>query len=60
MASDSPHNALAPPWTLAGFNLGMRLALPVLPGMMAFGLALFLLYSVTWVLIGVGYRGRDS
>ena len=28
-----------PPWTLAGFNLGMRLALPVLPGMMAFGLA---------------------
>ncbi len=29
----------APPWTLAGFNLGMRLALPVLPGMIAFGLA---------------------
>ena len=28
--------------------------------MMAFGLALFLLYSVTWVLIGVSYRGRDS
>ena len=28
-----------PPWTLAGFNLGMRLALPVLPGMIAFGLA---------------------
>ena len=28
-----------PPWTLAGFNLGLRLALPVLPGMMAFGLA---------------------
>ena len=27
------------PWTLAGFNLGMRLALPVLPGMIAFGLA---------------------
>jgi branched chain amino acid efflux pump len=26
-------------WTLAGFNLGMRLALPVLPGMIAFGLA---------------------
>ena len=29
----------SPPWTLAGFNLGMRLALPVLPGMIAFGLA---------------------
>src|SRR5690242_7513102 len=28
-----------PPWTLDGFNLGMRLALPVLPGMTAFGLA---------------------
>ena len=28
-----------PLWTLAGFNLGMRLALPVLPGMVAFGLA---------------------
>jgi 4-azaleucine resistance transporter AzlC len=28
-----------PPWTLPGFNLGMRLALPVLPGMVAFGLA---------------------
>lgn len=27
------------PWTLAGFNLGMRLALPVLPAMIAFGLA---------------------
>jgi 4-azaleucine resistance transporter AzlC len=29
----------SPPWTLAGFNLGMRLALPILPGMIAFGLA---------------------
>ena len=29
----------APPWTLAGFNLGMRLALPILPAMIAFGLA---------------------
>jgi len=29
----------SPHWTLAGFNLGMRLALPVLPGMIAFGLA---------------------
>jgi 4-azaleucine resistance transporter AzlC len=28
-----------PPWSSAGFNLGMRLALPVLPGMIAFGLA---------------------
>jgi curved DNA-binding protein CbpA len=28
--------------------------------MMAFGLGLFLLYSVTWVLIGVVYRGRNS
>ena len=27
------------PWTRAGFNLGMRLALPILPGMIAFGLA---------------------
>jgi 4-azaleucine resistance transporter AzlC len=29
----------APVWSLAGFNLGMRLALPVVPGMVAFGLA---------------------
>jgi 4-azaleucine resistance transporter AzlC len=28
-----------PPWSLAGFNLGLRLALPVVPGMVAFGLA---------------------
>ena len=29
----------AAPWTLSGFNLGMRLALPIMPGMIAFGLA---------------------
>jgi 4-azaleucine resistance transporter AzlC len=29
----------AAPWTLSGFELGMRLALPVMPGMIAFGLA---------------------
>jgi 4-azaleucine resistance transporter AzlC len=29
----------ATPWTLAGFNLGMRYALPVVPAMAAFGLA---------------------
>jgi predicted branched-subunit amino acid permease len=28
-----------PSWSLAGFNLGARLALPVMPGMIAFGLA---------------------
>jgi 4-azaleucine resistance transporter AzlC len=39
MADNSSHEAAAPPWSLAGFNLGMRLALPVLPAMMAFGLA---------------------
>jgi 4-azaleucine resistance transporter AzlC len=33
-AQESP-----PPWTLDGFHHGVRLALPVLPGMMAFGLA---------------------
>ena len=35
-------NDSAPPppsWTLAGFNLGVRLALPILPAMIAFGLA---------------------
>jgi 4-azaleucine resistance transporter AzlC len=32
-------DVLTPPWTRAGFELGMRLALPVLPGMIAFGLA---------------------
>jgi hypothetical protein len=31
-----------------------------LVAMMAFGLGLFLLYSVAWVLIGVVYQGRDS
>ena len=38
MTNDSSEST-SPPWTLAGFNLGMRLALPVLPGMIAFGLA---------------------
>jgi predicted branched-subunit amino acid permease len=28
-----------PPWSLAGFKLGLRLAVPVMPGMVAFGLA---------------------
>jgi predicted branched-subunit amino acid permease len=32
-------NSTVPPCTWPGFSLGMRLALPVLPGMMAFGLA---------------------
>ena len=39
MAIDSLDKAARPPWTFGGFNLGMRLALPVIPGMMAFGLA---------------------
>jgi predicted branched-subunit amino acid permease len=38
MEDDSKRQS-SPPWTLAGFNLGMRLALPVLPAMTAFGLA---------------------
>jgi predicted branched-subunit amino acid permease len=38
MTNDSEKQA-STPWTLAGFNLGMRLALPVLPAMIAFGLA---------------------
>jgi predicted branched-subunit amino acid permease len=38
MTNDSD-TSQSPPWTLAGFNLGMRLALPVLPAMTAFGLA---------------------
>jgi predicted branched-subunit amino acid permease len=32
-------NQPSPPWTLAGFELGARLALPVMPAMIAFGLA---------------------
>ena len=32
-------NNAGSPWSLSGFNLGMRLALPVVPGMLAFGLA---------------------
>jgi len=36
----SPNDRAGPPsWSLAGFNLGLRLTLPVLPGMIAFGLA---------------------
>ena len=38
MTNDAEMRTKAP-WTLAGFNLGMRLALPVLPAMIAFGLA---------------------
>jgi branched chain amino acid efflux pump len=39
MSSDIDGAPVARPATLAGFNLGVRLALPVLPGMIAFGLA---------------------
>lgn len=39
MDSASPRGEPPPSWTLAGFNLGVRLALPVLPAMTAFGLA---------------------
>lgn len=39
MAIHPSNKAGAPPWTFAGFQLGMRLALPVIPGMVAFGLA---------------------
>lgn len=35
----SPEHIAPPPWTLAGFHLGARLALPIMPAMMAFGLA---------------------
>jgi 4-azaleucine resistance transporter AzlC len=37
MSTDTP--SATPPWTLDGVSLGMRLALPVLPAMIAFGLA---------------------
>jgi curved DNA-binding protein CbpA len=43
---------------LVAFLVGLGTANVI--AMMAFGLALFLLYSVTWVLIGGGYRGRDN
>jgi 4-azaleucine resistance transporter AzlC len=36
---EKKNHIASPPWTLAGFNLGLRLALPVVPGMAAFGLA---------------------
>jgi 4-azaleucine resistance transporter AzlC len=39
MTSVPSDKATSPPWSLGGFNLGLRLALPVLPGMAAFGLA---------------------
>jgi len=35
----APDVQAPPPWTLAGFNLGARLALPIMPAMIAFGLA---------------------
>ncbi len=39
MSIQSNDRAGAPFWSLKGFNLGMRLALPVAPAMVAFGLA---------------------
>ena len=39
MTSQKEARAGAPQPSIAGFNLGLRLALPVLPGMIAFGLA---------------------
>jgi predicted branched-subunit amino acid permease len=39
MSKDHDESARAPFVSRAGFNLGARLALPVLPGMIAFGLA---------------------
>jgi 4-azaleucine resistance transporter AzlC len=39
MTIPQSNQAATPPWTLDGFNLGMRLAIPVIPGMVAFGLA---------------------
>src|SRR6267378_3693560 len=39
MTTNLHDRAVPPRWLLAGFNLGLRLALPVLPGMIAFGLA---------------------
>jgi 4-azaleucine resistance transporter AzlC len=39
MKLDDTADVSASPWSRAGFNLGLRLALPVLPGMLTFGLA---------------------
>lgn len=39
MTTHTDASARAPRFSRAGFNLGLRLALPVLPGMVAFGLA---------------------
>src|SRR4051794_18344468 len=51
MTSIPPDNTASPPGTLPGFKLGMRLALPVLPGMIAFGLAV----GATAARKGVGF-----
>jgi predicted branched-subunit amino acid permease len=39
MTTHSDESASAPPLSRVAFELGARLALPVLPGMIAFGLA---------------------
>src|SRR5205807_6774296 len=39
MTTNLDHRADPPAWSLVGFKLGLRLALPVLPGLIAFGLA---------------------
>jgi predicted branched-subunit amino acid permease len=39
MANTISDKSAAPPFTWPGFQLGLRLALPVIPGMVAFGLA---------------------
>lgn len=39
MTSPSTPAPDQPPWTLAAFRLGMQMALPAMPGMVAFGLA---------------------
>jgi len=36
---DDPYPSSAPTWSRAGFALGVKLALPILPGMIAFALA---------------------
>ena len=39
MTTNLDDRAGPPAWSFAGFKLGLRLALPVLPGLIAFGLA---------------------
>ena len=39
MTNDPSDKSAVPPFTWPGFKLGLRLALPVVPGMVAFGLA---------------------